>query len=105
MTLSTVIYDLREEYIQNNINFKNVDIISHNTAHIGSLSFDISEDDRELLFSIGNTRIMEYYEQKEKELYNFCSSFIYNIIDKNINLPVQECNKNQLNQNPSNNDQ
>lgn len=105
MTLSTVIYDLREEYIQNNINFKNVDIISYNTAHIGSLSFDISENDRELLFSIGHTRIMEYYEQKEKELYNFCSSFIYNIIDKNINLPNQECNKNQLNQNPSNNDQ
>ena len=33
--------------------FKNIDIISFNTAHINSLSFDITEDDRTLLYNIG----------------------------------------------------
>tara|TARA_B100000029_G_C17572892_1_gene957248 strand:- start:773 stop:1825 length:1053 start_codon:yes stop_codon:yes gene_type:complete len=109
LALSTVIYDLREYYQYPVNTFENIDIISFNTAHINSLSFDITEDDRTLLYNIGYSSAMTYFEEKDKETESFCRDILETLVKETVEtvetLVKKENNKNQQSLNLSDSDQ
>ena len=105
MSMSTMLYNLREDYQIDYNKYRNIDIISFNTAHIGGLSFDIDENDREILYNIGYSMTKEYFDKKFEDINKFCYSYLQNIIDEAIaNISKKENNNNQQSLNPSNND-